>query len=52
LQERDRIDSTRLDSPLKQAEDAILMDNTHLTPEEQLQKVLELVAAIEKQLVL
>ena len=52
LQERDRIDSTRLDSPLKQAEDAILIDNTHFTPEEQLQKVLELVAAVEKQLVL
>jgi cytidylate kinase len=49
LQERDRIDSTRLDSPLKQAEDAILIDNTHLTPEEQLQKVLELVAVFEKQ---
>jgi CMP/dCMP kinase len=49
LQERDRIDSTRLDSPLKQAEDAILIDNTHLTPEEQLQKVLELVAVVEKQ---
>jgi CMP/dCMP kinase len=49
LQERDRIDSTRSDSPLKQAEDAILIDNTHLTPEEQLQKVLELVAVVEKQ---
>jgi CMP/dCMP kinase len=49
LQERDRIDSTRSDSPLKQAEDAILIDNTHLTPEEQLQKVLELIAVVEKQ---
>jgi hypothetical protein len=28
-----------------------LIDNTHLTPEEQLQKVLELVAHVEKQLV-
>jgi CMP/dCMP kinase len=51
LKDRDRIDSTRLDSPLKQAEDAILIDNTHLTPDEQLQKVLELVALVEKQLV-
>jgi cytidylate kinase len=49
LQERDRIDSTRLDSPLRQADDAILIDNTHLTPEEQLQKVLELVTVFEKQ---
>lgn len=30
LLERDRIDSTREDSPLRKAEDAILMDNTHL----------------------
>jgi CMP/dCMP kinase len=49
LQERDRIDSTRADSPLRQAADAILIDNTHLTPEEQLQKVLELVTVFEKQ---
>jgi CMP/dCMP kinase len=49
LQERDRIDSTRLDSPLRQADDAILIDNTHLTPDEQLQKVLELVTVFEKQ---
>jgi cytidylate kinase len=51
LQERDRIDSTRLDSPLRQADDAILIDNTQLTPDEQLQKVLELVTVFEKQLV-
>jgi len=36
LQMRDRIDSTRADSPLSQAEDAILIDNTNLTKEEQL----------------
>ncbi|MEO0041659.1 MAG: hypothetical protein RL329_1107 [Bacteroidota bacterium] len=51
LLERDRIDSTRSDSPLRQAEDAILIDNTQLTPDEQLQKVLELVAVLDKQLV-
>ncbi len=34
LTERDHIDSTRQDSPLKQAEDAILLDNTHLDLEE------------------
>ncbi len=36
LSERDRIDSTRKDSPLKQAADAILLDNTELNPKEQL----------------
>lgn len=36
LQERDFIDSTRKDSPLKQAEDAVLIDNTNLTVVEQL----------------
>ena len=30
LLERDRIDSTREDSPLRKAEDAVLLDNTHL----------------------
>ena len=33
---RDHIDSTREDSPLRQAEDAILLDNTNLSREEQL----------------
>ncbi len=47
LTERDFIDSTRADSPLKQAEDAILLDNSALTPYEQLQKVLELVHQTE-----
>lgn len=36
LAERDRIDSTRADSPLRQAADAILIDNTQLNREEQL----------------
>ncbi len=35
LSERDRIDSNRIDSPLKQANDAILLDNSNLTPIEQ-----------------
>ncbi len=38
--ERDRIDSTRATDPLRQAEDAILLDNSHLTREEQ-QKLVE-----------
>jgi CMP/dCMP kinase len=43
LQERDRIDSTRADSPLKAADDAILLDNTHLNHEQQLEIALEMV---------
>ncbi|MCZ2139976.1 MAG: (d)CMP kinase [Bacteroidia bacterium] len=43
LEKRDHIDSTRADSPLKQADDAIVIDNSHLTREEQLEKVLQLV---------
>ena len=39
---RDRIDSTRKDSPLRKAEDAITIDNTHLTPEEQLEQAYHL----------
>ncbi len=42
LQERDHIDSTREDSPLHQADDAILLDNTNLTREEQLEKAMQL----------
>ncbi|MDX2003579.1 MAG: (d)CMP kinase [Chitinophagales bacterium] len=38
LEERDLIDSTRAESPLKQAEDAIVFDNTHLTEVQQLEK--------------
>ena len=36
LTERDYIDSNRADSPLRQAEDAVVLDNTDLTREEQL----------------
>lgn len=43
LEERDYIDSNREDSPLRQAEDAIVIDTTHLTFEEQLEKAYELV---------
>jgi len=34
--ERDRIDSSRIDSPLRQAEDAILIDNSDLNRQQQL----------------
>ena len=40
IERRDNEDSTRLESPLTQAPDAILLDNTKLTREEQLEKVL------------
>lgn len=46
LEKRDFIDSTRDDSPLKQADDAILIDNSHLTPDQQLEKSWHL--ALEK----
>lgn len=36
LQMRDHIDSTRSDSPLKKAEDARVLDNSHLTMDQQL----------------
>jgi len=36
LQHRDRIDSTRADSPLRQAADALLIDNSYMNREEQL----------------
>lgn len=42
LQQRDHIDSTRADSPLRQAADAVLVDNTVLTPNEQLAMVVAL----------
>jgi cytidylate kinase len=41
VQERDYIDSHREESPLRQAEDAILLDNSNLTIEEQKQWLLE-----------
>lgn len=42
IEERDRLDSTREDSPLRKADDAVEIDNSNLSREEQLKKVLEL----------
>ena len=42
LLSRDHIDSTREDSPLRQAEDAIEIDNSLLTPKEQLDYTIQL----------
>lgn len=44
--ERDEIDSNRLIAPLKPAIDAIVIDNSNLTQEEQFQEVLKLVKKI------
>ncbi|MCH2022873.1 MAG: (d)CMP kinase [Saprospiraceae bacterium] len=43
LQKRDHIDSTREDSPLRKANDAIEIDNSDMTPEEQLAFSLDIV---------
>ena len=42
LLSRDRIDTTRSESPLRQAHDAVLMDNTNLSRKEQLAMTLAL----------
>jgi len=52
IQERDRIDSTREVSPLRKADDALVLDNSHLTREEQMEwaigKVQECINSIFK----
>ena len=46
VEERDYIDTHRADSPLVKDENAIEIDNSHLSREEQFEKVLNLVNAI------
>ncbi|NDV69582.1 (d)CMP kinase [Dysgonomonas sp. 25] len=41
LKERDHLDQTRAESPLKQADDALVLDNSHLTRDEQMQWLVE-----------
>jgi cytidylate kinase len=41
LAQRDHMDSTREVSPLRKADDAIVLDNSQMTPEEQLGLVLQ-----------
>ena len=48
VNERDYIDTHRADSPLVKADDAIELDNSNLSQEAQLQRVLEWVAAKTK----
>lgn len=40
IQERDKIDSTRAESPLRKADDAIVLDNSHMTRREQLEWII------------
>ena len=40
--ERDRLDTTREESPLRQAPDAVVLDNSHMTIDEQNQWLLNL----------
>lgn len=42
LQRRDHIDSTREDSPLRAAEDAVVVDSTHLSVEEVVDRIGEI----------
>ncbi|MGN1207715.1 MAG: (d)CMP kinase, partial [Eubacteriales bacterium] len=44
IKTRDRNDSTRATAPLKQAEDAILLDNTGFKLEESVDAVLKIIA--------
>ncbi|MBC6988150.1 MULTISPECIES: (d)CMP kinase [Hymenobacter] len=46
LRKRDHIDSTRAESPLRRAADAVLLDTTHITIDEQVDFVLERVSAV------
>lgn len=50
VEERDYIDTHRDDSPLRKADDAVEIDNSHLTREEQFAAVLELVEEVTKSL--
>ena len=50
VQQRDYIDTHRDDSPLVKAEDAVEIDNSYLTREEQFSAVLELVEEVTKSL--
>ena len=42
IKERDHIDTTRKESPLRKAEDAVLLDNDNMTIEQQMDWLLKL----------
>lgn len=43
VKQRDYLDENRSESPLRKADDAIVLDNTNVTKEEQLKRVLEVI---------
>ncbi|MFZ6012515.1 MAG: (d)CMP kinase [Bacteroidota bacterium] len=45
LQQRDKIDTTRKESPLRQADDALVIDTTHIAIDEQVDEVVRLALA-------
>jgi CMP/dCMP kinase len=47
IRERDALDMSRPDSPLTRAPDAVYLDTTNLTPEDVVERMLEIVAAKE-----
>jgi cytidylate kinase len=49
LEMRDHTDSTRSESPLRKAGDALVLDNSYLTQEAQLEQVLHWVALVVKE---
>ena len=49
LEKRDLIDSTRKESPLRKAKDAIEIDTTHLEFEEQVERILNLTTSVAYQ---
>src|SRR5688572_8528450 len=42
IESRDRIDTTRAESPLRKADDAIIIDTTHITIDEQVDEVIRM----------
>jgi cytidylate kinase len=42
IEKRDRIDTTRTESPLRKADDAVVIDTTHITIDEQVDEVIRL----------
>lgn len=45
LRERDQFDSSREHAPLRAAEDAVILDSSHLNPEQVVQRALQIVGA-------
>ena len=43
IEERDHMDTTRKESPLRQADDAIILDNSDMTPQQQLDWIVDIV---------